>query len=104
MNYLDSAFNGLIRAIALDDLSPVAHGFARLSEYKEETERAFEKGEITLPKNNDKTKLFKQLDDNFHKELEFILHQTKANDAKTVKASAIRLIDSCIECHRMFRK
>lgn len=104
MNYLDTAFNGLIRAIALDDLGPVVDSFARLHELRADTERAFEKGEITLPKNNDKNKLFRQLDDNFHKELEFVLHQAKANDAKAVKASAIRLLDSCIECHRMFRK
>ncbi len=104
MRYLDAAFGRLLSGIALEDLSAVAGSFEGLHEYKEETEKALERGDLTLPKNNDKLRLFKQLDDNFHKELEFMLNQAKANDAKAVKASAIRLLDSCIECHRMFRK
>lgn len=100
---LNEAFKNLLDAILLNEPEKIELPFHNVHKAKEKTMEAAKKGEITLPKNNDKFKEFEKLDEKFHHDLEAIIEAADKKDMKTVKANTHKLFDSCMECHTKFR-
>ncbi len=104
MRQLDTAFKNLVNDVVLSNLSAVEGHFHELHALKERTHTAFEKGEIKLPKNGGKMKLFEQFDASFHKELKQLIKASKKGNTKVVRGLTHRLLDACIRCHGVFRQ
>ncbi|MBI5888506.1 MAG: hypothetical protein HZB82_07345 [Deltaproteobacteria bacterium] len=104
MRRLDAAFKNLVGDVALGNLSAVEGHFHELHALKEKTHAALEKGEIKLPKNGGKIKLFEQYDASFHKKLEQLIKASKKDNIKAVRRLTHRLLDACIRCHGVFRQ
>lgn len=104
MRRLDAAFRSLVNDVVLGNLSAVEGHFQGLHALKERTHAALEKGEIKLPKNGGKMKVFEQYDASFHKELEQLIKASKKGNTKAVRGLTHRLLDACIRCHGVFRQ
>lgn len=100
---LNEAFKNLLDAILLNEPEKIELPFHNVHNAKEKTMAAVKKGEVKLPKNNDKFKEFEKLDEKFHHDLEAIIEAADKKDMKTVKARTHKLIDACVECHSRFR-
>jgi len=101
---LDAAFKNLIDAVILKNPSSIPQIFRGLEKARAETEKAKRRGEIALPKNPDKMKLFVQFDSEFHEGLEGLIQASKKGDMPKVERLTHKLLDDCIKCHSMFRR
>ncbi|MDH4227608.1 MAG: hypothetical protein OEV59_07685 [Deltaproteobacteria bacterium] len=104
MQLLDAAYKNLVNAVVLNDAASIEEPFHEVHAAKAATEKALENGEIKLPKNTSKIKLFKELDESFHLEIESLLDAAKAKNEIKIRDSAKRLLDGCVKCHSIFRK
>lgn len=104
MRLLDLAFKNLIDAILLNDPSGIEGPFHEVHHAKLKTEKALEGGGITLPKNADKIKSFKEMDEKFHQTLEGILKAAGKKDMEAVRKKTHEALEGCVQCHSMFRK
>jgi len=101
---LNAAFKGLIDSLVLRKPGDIAGPFEEVLKAKEKTEAALEKGEIWLPKNNDRKEEFKKMDEAFHGQIEDLIKKSKKGDMKGVQALTHKLLDGCVRCHNMFRR
>lgn len=104
MRLLDKAFKDLIDSLVLNTPEAIEEPFHEVHMAKANTEKALEKGEIKLPKNNDKMKQFIDMDEQFHKKLEHLLEAARKKDMKAVQEVAHKLLNGCVQCHNKFRK
>lgn len=100
---LNEAFKNLLDSILLNEPEKIELPFHNVHRAKEKTMAAVKKGEVKLPKNNDKFKEFEKLDEKFHHDLEKIIEAADKKDMKTLTARTHKLFDSCMECHTKFR-
>lgn len=103
MQVLDSAFKNLITSIVLNNLNAIEEPFHEVHKARHKTDEALEKKEIVLPKNNDKMAEFTKIDNKFHHELEVLIEASRKGDLKKVQKATHTLLDTCIQCHTMFR-
>ena len=101
---LNAAFKGLIDALVLRKPGDIAGPFEEVLKAKAATEAALEKGEIWLPRNNDRKEEFKKMDEEFHGQIEKLIRLSKKGDMKGVQALTHRLLDGCVRCHNTFRR
>lgn len=104
MKLLDKAFKNLIDSLVLNTPEAIEEPFHEVHKAKASTEKALEKGEIKLPKNNDKMKQFIEMDEQFHKKLERLLEAARKKDMKAVQEVTHKLLNGCVQCHNKFRK
>lgn len=104
MRLLDVAFKNLIDSILTNDPKGIEGPFHEVHHAKLKTEKALESGGITLPRNHDKMKAFKEMDGRFHETLEGILKAAVAKDMEEVRKKTHEALDGCVQCHTMFRK
>ncbi len=104
MKLLDKAFKNLIDSLVLNTPEAIEEPFHEVHMAKANTEKALEKGEIKLPKNNDKMKQFIEMDEQFHKKLEHLLEASRKKDMKAVQEVTHKLLNGCVKCHNKFRK
>lgn len=103
MRLLDKAFKNLIDSLVLNTPDAIEEPFHEVHLAKANTEKALEKGEIKLPKNNDKMKQFIEMDEKFHKKVEHLLEASRKKDMKAVQELTHKLLNGCIQCHNKFR-
>jgi hypothetical protein len=103
MVLLNEAFKNLIESIVRNNLHGIEEAFHDVHIARNKTEEAIEKGEISLPKNNDKIKEFIEIDEKFHSNLEGLIKASKKEDMKKIQQITSRLLDLCIQCHVKFR-
>lgn len=102
---LDKAFKTTIDAVVLNRLDRIAPAFEEVHKVREEVEKTVKEGKkITLPKNQERFKLFVSLDNRFHKEVEILIESAKKNHTGRVQKQTNRLLGLCVRCHMMFRK
>lgn len=104
MRLLDEAFKNLIDSLILNTPEAIEGPFHEVHMAKASTEKALEKGELKLPKNNDKIKQFVEMDEQFHKNLEHLLEASRKKEMKTVQEVTHKLLNGCVKCHNKFRK
>lgn len=103
MQLLTSAMQSAVRAIGQGDVRSVEHDLHRIHMAKESTENALKTGAYTLPKNHENRKLFEQLDDAFHKQLEQMFAASQKNDVPAMATAVGNALQACPNCHTMFR-
>lgn len=103
MKLLDKAFRNLIDSLVLNTPEAIEEPFHEVHMAKANIEKALEKGEIKLPKNNDKIKQFVEMDEQFHKKLEHLLEASRKKDMKAVQEVTHKLLSGCVKCHNKFR-
>ncbi len=101
---LNTAYKILVDALVLKNPSAIAGPFEKVLKAKPRTEAALEKGEIRLPKNNDKLGEFKKMDEEYHAMIENLIGLSKKGDMLGVHKLTHRLLDGCVRCHDRFRK
>ena len=101
---LNAAFKGLIDAVVLRKPGDIAGPFEEVLKAKAATEAALEKGEIWLPRNNERKEEFRKMDEAFHGQIEDLIKLSKKGDMKGVQALTHRLLDGCVRCHNTFRR
>jgi hypothetical protein len=104
MMLLDAAYKNLIDSLVLNNLSAIEGPVEEMLKAKEKTETALEKGEIKLPKNNDKIKTFKDMDEEFHLKLKNLIVLSKKGDKNGIQKLTHELLNGCIQCHDNFRQ
>jgi hypothetical protein len=70
---------------------------------RELTEKALEGGEYKLPKNPEKLATFKELDEQFHDELEKLLTVATSKDGAATGIQVGVVLSKCSGCHAQFR-
>lgn len=103
MRLLNDAFKNLIDALILNTPETIEEPFHEVHKAKMNTEKALEKGDLKLPKNNDKIKQFVHMDEQFHKKLEVLIEASRKKDMKTVQDVTHKLLNGCVGCHTKFR-
>src|SRR3990172_2141043 len=81
MRLLNAAFINLIDSLVLNNPQAIEEPFHEVHKAKANTEEALKKGELKLPKNGDKIKQF----------------------VRMVQNMTHKLLNGCVQCHRMFR-
>lgn len=104
MMFLDAAYKNLIDSLVLNNLSAIEGPVEEVLNAKEKTEAALEKAEIKLPKNNDKIKIFKEMDEQFHIKLTNLIVLSKKGDKHGIQKLTHELLNACIQCHDNFRQ
>lgn len=103
MRLLNSAYINLITSLIFNNPGAIAEPFHEVLKAKAVTEEALQKGKLKLPKNNDKIKKFIEMDEQFHKDTEELLAAARRGNMKWVEGVTNKLLDGCIQCHKMFR-
>ena len=103
MRLLNDAFHNLINSLILNNPKAVEEPFHAVHRAKANTEKALERGDVRLPKNNDKIKQFIKMDKEFHENMEILIEASRKGDMNKVQKTAHELLNGCIGCHNKFR-
>ena len=103
MRLLNNAFNNLINSLILNNPKAIEEPFHKVRKAKSNTEKALERGDVRLPKNNDKIKQFIKMDKEFHENMEILIEASRKGDMNKVQKTAHELLNGCIGCHNKFR-
>lgn len=103
MRLLNTAYMNLVTSLIFNNPGAIAGPFHEVHKAKAVTENALKNGKIKLPKNNDKIKMFIEMDEQFHKDTEELLEAAGRRNMKWVEGVTNKLLTGCIQCHKMFR-
>lgn len=104
MRLLVEAMRTSVTAIGFGTLDAIPESLHTVHRARELTEKAVESGEYKLPKNADKLATFKELDEQFHGELEKLVTAATAKDAAKAGAQLGVMMSKCSGCHEQFRR
>lgn len=104
MHSLDTAFKEIVSAVAIGDGSSVYKSIESLHGLRERTHQAIESGMVRLPKNHHRLKEFLKLDIRFHTELGLLSKAARKNNQRKMLLLTKKLLDGCVNCHRVFKK
>ncbi|MBI5642304.1 MAG: cytochrome c [Deltaproteobacteria bacterium] len=104
MRILDGAFREIVSGVALGDNHRVHTAIESLHGSMEKTEEALHSGTVKPPKNSDKLGKFEKLDKEFHGNLESLAAAALKNDQRGMTMVTKKLLDGCVNCHKMFKK
>jgi Cytochrome C' len=103
MVVLDSVFRKIVSAVVLGEGEKVRKAIHSMHGAMEKTHEGIHSGTVTLPRNNDRMKEFVKRDMKFHEKLEALAEAGGRGDQKEMLALTKKLLDQCVECHRIFR-
>ena len=104
MTILDSVMREMVSAIAQADGAPVTQSIKSLRETMEKTQQALQAGTISLPKNSNRLDDFQRSHDSFHAQVEALGRAGNRNNVEAMLMITKQLLESCVTCHRTFRK
>jgi len=104
MRTLDVAFRDIVSAVAIGDGRRVNKSIDSLHGLRERTHKAVETGMIRLPRNQHRLKEFLKLDERFHTELELLSKAAHKNNQRKMLILTKKLLDGCVNCHRVFKR
>lgn len=104
MRLLHTAMRDAVTAIAMDDLASIPPSLHRVHMARDLTDKAVASGSYKPPKNPDRVKEFRELDEAFHAELVKLLGAARANDSKATAAQLGVVLGKCSGCHADFRR
>jgi cytochrome c556 len=104
MTMLDSIMREMVSALAQADGTDVSKSIKSLHEAVERTQQALRAGTITLPKNGDRLDDFQRRHDSFHAQVEALGRAGYQNNVEAMLMITKQLLESCVTCHRTFRK
>ena len=104
MTMLHSFMRGMVSVIAQADGADVSKSIKSLRETMDRTEQALRAGTISLPRNGDRLDDFQRHHDSFRAEVEALGRAGYQNNVEAMLMITKQLLDSCVTCHRTFRK
>ncbi len=104
MATLDSVMRETVSAIAQADGVRVSKSIESLREPMERTQQALRAGTLSLPRNGDRLDDFQRRHDSFHAQVEALGRAGNRNNVEAMLMITKQLLESCVTCHRTFRK
>lgn len=104
MRSLDNSFREIVSAVTTAEGERVIRSIESLHGLREKTHQAIKSGIIRLPRNQHRLKEFLKLDMKFHTELDLLLKAARKNNQRRMLIMTKRLLDGCVNCHRVFKK
>jgi cytochrome c556 len=104
MTTLDSVMREMVSAIAQADGARVSDDIKSLRETMDRTQLALQAGTISLPKNGDRLDDFQRRHDSFRAQVEALGRAGDQNNVEAMLMITKQLLESCVTCHRTFRK
>lgn len=104
MRSLDNSIREIVSAVATAEGERVIRSIESLHGLREKTHQAIQSGIIRLPRNQHRIKEFLKLDMKFHAELDLLLKAARKNNQRKMLVLTKRLLDGCVNCHRVFKK
>lgn len=104
MRSLDNSFREIVSAVANAEGERVIRSIESLHGLREKTHQAIKSGIIRLPRNQHRLKEFLKLDMKFHTELDLLLKAARKNNQRRMLIMTKKLLDGCVNCHRVFKK
>lgn len=103
MMVLDGVFREVVSAVSVGDGKRVRTALESMHGTMEKTHEAVHAGTVKIPKNSDRAEEFVKLDRDFHGTLEALSLAAGADDRKEMLSLTKKLLDGCVNCHRIFR-
>jgi hypothetical protein len=103
MRLLHEAMRNCVTALAYGTLDSIPEGLHTVHRARELTEKALEKGSYKLPKNPEKLARFKDLDEQFHVELEKLAAVATSKDGAAIGRQVGVVLSQCPGCHAQFK-
>jgi cytochrome c556 len=104
MTVLDSVVREMVSAIAQADGTHVSQSIKPLRGTMEKTQQALHAGTLSLPKNSNRLDDFQRSHDSFHAQVEALDRAGNRNNVEAMLMITKQLLESCVTCHRTFRK
>lgn len=104
MMMLDSVTREMVSAIAQADGARVSKSLDSMREPMEKTQQALRAGTISLPRNGDRLDEFMRSYDSLHAHLEALGRAGSQNNLEAMLMITKQLLETCVTCHRTFRK
>lgn len=106
MMLVNKAYRDIVSAVAIEDSAAIVKAIEGLesSQAAKATAAALKAGQLKTPKNPDKMKEFKRMDDEFHGNLKALHEAAKADKQPKIRTITKKLLDGCVKCHEQFRK
>jgi cytochrome c556 len=104
MTMLDSVTREMVSAIAQADGARVSKSLESLREPMERTRQALRAGTISLPKNGDRLDEFQRSYESLHAHIEALGRAGSQNNIEAMLMITKQLLETCVTCHRTFRK
>ena len=103
MRLLHEAMRSCVTALAYGTLDAIPEGLHTVHRARELTENALESGSYKLPKNPEKLATFKNLDEQFHVELEKLAAVATSKDGAATGRQVGVVLSQCSGCHAQFK-
>ena len=104
MLLLDKTFREVVSGVAVGDAERVSAALEAMHGAMEKTREGVRAGKVTIPKNAHRVREFLRLDRKFHGGLETLARAARADDRRRMLVLTKRLLDECVNCHRMFKR
>lgn len=103
MRLLHEALRDSVTAIANGTVESIPERLEAVDVARQSTEQAVETGQYRLPKNAENLKMFEELDDRFHADLESLAVKARARDPVATSTQLGVVLSRCGGCHTQFR-
>jgi len=103
MRLLHEAMRNCVTAVAYGTLDSIPENLHAVHRARELTEKALESGEYKLPKSPEKLASFKELDEQFHGELENLVAAARSKDGTATGRQVGVVLSKCSSCHTQFK-
>jgi hypothetical protein len=103
MRLLHEAMRNCVTAVAYGTLDSIPEDLHAVHRARELTEKALESGEYKLRKNPERLASFKELDDQFHGELENLVAAARSKDGTATGRQVGVVLSKCSGCHAQFK-
>lgn len=103
MRLLHEAMRNCVTALAYGTLESIPETLHTVHRARELTEKALENGEYKLPKNPEKLATFKDMDEQFHSELEKLAAVATSKDGAATGRQVGVVLSKCSDCHAQFK-
>jgi cytochrome c556 len=104
MTMLESVMHEMVSALAQADGVRASKSIESMREPMDRTEQALKAGMIALPKNSDRLDDFQRSYDSFHAQIEALGRAGNRNNIEAMLMITKQLLETCVTCHRTFRK
>lgn len=104
MTTLDSVMRETVSAIAQADGARASKSLMSMRAPMERTQQALRAGTISLPKNGDRLDEFQRNYESLHAHIEALARAGDRNNIEAMLMITKQLLETCVTCHRTFRK
>ena len=101
---LDGVIREVVSAMAQADGARLAKALEPMREPIDKTQQASRAGTLSLPRNGDRIDDFQRRHEVFQAQVDALSRAGQRNDVEAMLMITKSLLESCVSCHRTFRK